>query len=122
MSQVQLLLLAYKITTVAVIASTVSFVLVYTKLAPWWRSAIGRTIVWKDIVLVMAFLPVTMSLFFHFSRLTSLVASWIDIADFVAITVIMVIRCRIWIRTYADGQPEIEQDGGGDETALPGVR
>jgi hypothetical protein len=108
MTQVQLILLGYKISTIAVIASTLAFIAVYTRLAPWWKSPIGRTIVWKDIALVMAFLPVALSLFFHFNRLTSTLSAWIDIADFVVITVIMVIRCKVWITTHKPQSPREE--------------
>lgn len=116
MSQQQWILWGYKLSTIAVVVSTLGFIGVYTKLAPWWRSPIGRTIVWKDIALVMAFLPVTFSLFLRFNRLTSTIAAWIDIADFVAITVIMIIRCQIWVRTHKllpdTTQPQEGKDAG----------
>lgn len=121
MNQQMLLLLAYKITTITVVASTLCFIAVYTKLAPWWRSPIGRTIVWKDIALVMAFLPVVFSLFLKFNRLTSVIAAWVDIADFVAITVIMLIRCQVWIRTHKL-QPDMMQSQEKIEDEEPPVR
>ena len=117
----QLLLLAYKITTITVVVSTLCFIGVYTKLAPWWRSPIGRTIVWKDIALVMAFLPVVFSLFLKFNRLTSQIAAWIDVSDFAAITLIMIVRCQVWIRTHKL-QPDVTASQESIEDEGPTVR
>lgn len=100
MTQDHLLLLLFRISTIAVDVCTLAFIITYTKLAPWWKSVIGRTIVWKDIALLMAFIPATLSLFFEFNRFSSRVSSWIDIADFFAIAGIMLWRIRIWIRTH----------------------
>lgn len=108
MTQDQLLLLLFKVSTVSVELATLAFILTYTKLAPWWRSIIGRTIVWKDIALLLAFIPTTLSLFLQFSRLSSRIAAWIDIADFFVIAGIMLWRIRIWIRTHKEGTSGIQ--------------
>ena len=47
------------------------FVAVYGYLADWRHNPIGRTVVWLDILLALALAPSTLSLFFHFNRLTS---------------------------------------------------
>lgn len=105
MSQAELIILMFKISLIAVIISTLAFIIIYTKLAPWWKSSIGRTLVLKDIMLLMAFIPSTLSLFFHFSRLTSNVAAYIDIGTFFGIAAIMVWRIKIWVATHRQKDP-----------------
>lgn len=106
MSQEQLLVLLLKIVLVADVAALAVFVAVYTKLAPWWRSPIGRTLVIKDVLLVLAFTPTILSLFFRFSRLTSLAAAWVDVGLFALIAAVVAWRTVIWWRIHhgsADG-------------------
>ena len=46
-----------KIVLIAGIISVCAFIAEYTYRAPWWREAIGRTIIVKDILLVLLFMP-----------------------------------------------------------------
>lgn len=105
MSQEQVIILLFQISTMAVVLSTLAFIIIYTKLAPWWKSDIGKTLVYKDIMLLLAFIPTTLSLFFHFSRLTSNVAAYIDIGTFFGIAAIMVWRIKIWVATHRQKDP-----------------
>ena len=112
MSQEQLLILLFKIVLVADLAALASFVILYTKLAPWWRNPIGRTIVIKDLLLGAAFTPTVLSLFLHFNRLTSQIAGWVDLALFAGIAGVMVWRDIVWYRIHhgkkTAGEPEGE--------------
>jgi hypothetical protein len=110
MNQAQLIILGLKVSVLCVDASTLTFVVIYSKLAPWWKSDIGKTLVYKDIMLLLAFIPLTLSLFFNLSRLTSNIVAWIDIIDFLGISAIMTWRCAIWIRTKRNrgGEPQHE--------------
>lgn len=96
MSQDQWIILLFKIVLLADLAALAAFIGLYTAWAPWWRNPIGRTIVVKDVLLALALLPSVLSLFFHFSRLTSHVAAWCDVATFGLIGPVMVWRCAVW--------------------------
>lgn len=109
MSQDELILLFFKISIIAVIVTAIGFVVMYTKLAPWWKSPIGRTIVWKDILLVLALIPSAVSLFFTLNRMTSHLVAWFDIGDFFLIAAVMVARCRVWYTVHRAGASELEE-------------
>lgn len=95
-------LLLFKIVLIADLVSLVTFVAVYTKLAPWWRSPVGQTLVIKDILLGLALMPSILSLFFQFSRLTSQVAAWFDIGLFALIALVVAWRTVVWQKIHHD--------------------
>lgn len=114
MTQDQLLVLLFKIILIADVAAILAFIGQYTALARWWSNAIGRTIVIKDILLVLAFVPSILSLFFHFTRMSSRVAAWFDVALFAGIFAVMCWRIAVWNKIQrARKGPE----GDGDEEA-----
>lgn len=103
--------LVYRVVVLAALASTVLFVAVYSKLAAWWRNPIGRSIVAVDAAVFLALLPIALSLFFTFSRLTSEIASGLDLAAVTAIPVTMCWRIYAWLRLprlpgHGNGGPE----------------
>jgi len=100
MTQDQLIIALFKGDLIADLIAVALFTAVYTFLAPWWRNPIGRTLVLLDILLGMAVLPSALSLFWHFSRLTSLVAAWLDVSVFAAIAVLLLLRIPLWIRLH----------------------
>jgi len=106
MSQDQIIILLYKIVLLTNIVAILAFVGIYTKLAPWWRNVIGRSIVSFDLLLGMAFIPSTISLFWKFNRLTSYVAAWVDIGIFTLIAGAMVWRSVQWVRIHKDSGKE----------------
>lgn len=108
MTQDNLILLLFKIVLIADLLSVFAFLVTYSALAQWWRHVIGRTIAIKDILLGMALLPTTLSLFFEFSRLTSRIAAWIDISLFGLIAVVMTWRCIIWVKIHRKGDGDAE--------------
>src|SRR5580704_16246557 len=75
-----LLILLTKAVLIADMVAIVAFVLDYSRLARWWRNPVGRTIVIKDLFLLGVISLIVASVFFQFSRFTSEVASWIQIA------------------------------------------
>lgn len=105
MTEDALILLCFRIVLIAAFISLTAFVVQYTRLAPWWRDPLGRTIVIKSGLLALALVPSILSLFFNFSRRDSHVAAWLDIALFGAITPVMIWRIIIWqkIHTAAEG-------------------
>lgn len=100
MTQDQLMILLYRIVLVADLLSITAFVVTYTRLAPWWRNQIGRTLVIKDLLLILILIPSILSLYFQFNRLTSHVASWLDLVFLGALTPVMIWRIWIWIKFH----------------------
>jgi uncharacterized membrane protein len=100
MSQDEVIILVFKIILLTNIASIFAFVGIYTKLAPWWRDVIGRSIVFLDVLLGAAFIPSAISLFWQLNRLTSHIVAWIDIGIFTLIAGGMISRCVTWIRIH----------------------
>lgn len=109
MTQDQVIILLLKIVLVADVLSIAAFIAVYQRLAPWWKNPIGRTIVIKDILLLMVLLPSVLSLFLQFNRLTSHIAAWLDIGLFALLAPVMVWRCAVWIKIYR--QKEAKSEG-----------
>ena len=103
MTQDGLIILLFRIAELFAIASIVIFVAVYWRLAPWWRNPIGRTIVIKDLALLLALIPGVLSLFLDFNRLSSRVAAWFDLACLTSIGVIMLWRTVVWIKVHNSG-------------------
>lgn len=112
MSQEQAIILLFKIGAIAGFASIITWVAVYTRLAKWWRNPIGRTLVAKSLLLAGLLVPTIMSLFFHFNRLTSYVAGWVDVALICAIAPVMIWRSVVWLRIgrHAGEVPPIAQE------------
>lgn len=124
MSQEQLLVLLFKIVLVADLVTLAVFIADYTRLTRGeaWRNPIGRTILWKDVLLGAALTPSVLSLFFHFSRLTSRIAGWVDIALFAAISVAVVWRIAVFEKIHrsketAAAEPEDCAESPEDEAA-----
>lgn len=102
MSQDELILLLFKIVLVADVVAIAAFVAYYWRVTrgDMWRNEIGRTIAVKDILLALCLVPSVLSLFFHFSRLTSHVAAWIDVALFGLIAPVTAWRIVVWQRVH----------------------
>ena len=103
MNQDQAILLAFKVAEVASVITIAVFVACYSLWAPWWRNPIGRTIVFKDIALLLVLIPSLLSIFINFNRLTSHIAAWFDVAAFTAVPVIMVWRVFVFRKIHRDG-------------------
>lgn len=119
MTQDQAIILGFKVTEVASLVSIVAFVAYYTWLAPWHKNPVGRTIVFKDLALILVLLPSVLSIFFHFNRLTSYVAAWFDVASFALVPVIMIWRIIVWRRLDRLGllQRNGHDGTGGDDSS-----
>ena len=103
MSQDQVIVLLFRIITIADVAAIAAFIACYTRWAPWWRNPIGRTLVIKDILLVLILVPSIMSLFFQFNRLTSHIAAWADIALLGLLVPVMAWRIAVFGRIHQQG-------------------
>ena len=102
MNQDQAILLLFKIVLVSGAVSVALFVAEYT----WrtrggcFRNDIGRTLVWKDLLLIACLLPSILSLFLHFNRLTSHIAAWVDVGLFGLLTPAMLWRIAVFERVH----------------------
>ena len=115
MSQEQAILLAFKVTEIASVVTIAAFIACYSRWAPWHRNAIGRTIVLKDIALILVLIPSILSIFINFNRLTSHIAAWFDVGSFALVPVIMVWRIAVFRRIHKDGQQVPLAPDGSDE-------
>lgn len=108
MSQDGLLLLLLKVVLLAGAASTTAFIARYHQMTRGavWHDELGKTIVIKDILLVLMLLPTILSLFFSFSRLTSHIAAWTDIVLFGLLTPVMLWRLAVWQRIHNGRQAQ----------------
>ena len=106
MSQDQVIVLLFKVGCIAGFISLVGWVIIYTRLARWWKNPIGRTLVVKTLLIAGLLVPTTMSLFFNFNRLTSHIAAWVDVVLIGAIAPVMIWRSIVWLREARDGRKD----------------
>jgi len=112
MTQDQVIVLCFRVIDIAALVTIAAFIGYYTKVAAWWRNAVGRTIVLKDIALILVLIPSVLSLFLRFNRLTSHIAAWFDVASFGAVPVIMCWRIAVWRKIHKAGDlPRNGSDG-----------
>lgn len=103
MTQDQWIVLAFKVVEVASVITISAFIVCYSRWAAWLRNPIGRTIVLKDIALILVLIPSILSIFFSFNRLTSHIAAWFDVGSFALVPVIMCWRIAVFRRIRKDG-------------------
>jgi hypothetical protein len=73
----------------------VLFITVYSWLAPWWSSTVGRSLVMMDAALAVGIFPDILGRYFHVSiRHTEWVA-FLDVACFTVIP--LVVLSRVWL-------------------------
>lgn len=103
MNQDQWILLCFKAVEIASVLTIGAFIACYSRWAKWRSNAIGRTIVYKDIAIILTLIPPILSVFFRFNRLTSRVGGWFDIASFALVPIIMCWRIAVFWRIHRDG-------------------
>lgn len=112
MTQDQWIVLAFKVVDVASVVAIATFIGYYSRIAAWWSNPIGRTIVFKDIALILVLIPSILSIFLKFSRFTSHVAAWFDLVSFAMVPVIMTWRIFVWREIRKSGRLPRDGDGG----------
>ena len=98
MTQEQAIILCLKIGLIAGFASIAVWTAVYSRLAQWWRHAIGRTLVIEAVLIAGLFVPQILSLFFNLNRLDSRIAAWSDVALIGLVTPVMLWRTIVFLR------------------------
>ena len=112
MTQDQWTVLCLKIALISGFVSLITWVAVYTALAPWWRNPVGRTLVVKTLLIAGLFVPTTLSLFFNLNRFDSRLAAWTDAALIGAVTPVMIWRTAVWVKLHRLGRlPRNRHDG-----------
>ena len=110
MTSPSLLILLTKIALIADMAAIIAFVGDYSRLAPWWKNPVGRTIVIKDLFLLGVISLIVAPVFFQFSRFTSEVASWIQIILLGGMAIAMVWRILVFERIHRNSAPREGDD------------
>lgn len=113
--QAQAITLCLKIGLIAGFASLISWVAVYTWLTKGgaWRNPVGLTLIVKSLLIAAMFIPTTLSLFFHLSKSSSLVAGWADVALIGAVGPVMAWRTLVWLRMARLGKLPRGDEGNG---------
>jgi hypothetical protein len=113
------MLLAFKIGVLLGIISMLLWIAVYTRLEPWWKNRVGRTLVMLAIMITAQSGIFAASLFFNFNRLTSQVAAWIYIGIFYLIAAGMFHRTWLWITMSKKGTKGTLPAGKTDSEEMP---
>jgi hypothetical protein len=82
---------------VAFIASA-AFIVLYTTLAPWWRSSIGRALVMLDAGLALTLAPAVLHRFFGLALAESLLFAWYFLITLTVVAGAVVWRTVIMVR------------------------
>lgn len=97
------------ITTALVVITfftSVAFVLLYTVIAPWWRSPLGRNLIAFDSALSLTLLPSVIHHITGTSSAESPFFAWFTVGAFAAVPCVIVWRAVILIRTQLDRKPD----------------
>lgn len=109
MSQDQAIVLAFKVVEIASVVTITAFIACYSRWAAWLRDPIGRTIVLKDVALLLVLIPSILSIFFSFNRLTSHIAAWFDVGSFVLVPIIMCWRIVVFRKIHKMGGESVAE-------------
>ena len=99
MSHAELIVTAQRVVLVTGLTSILTWIGLYTAMAPWWRDPIGRTLVAKSALLACLFVHPILIVFFGLRG--SVVAAWADVTLVGLVTPVMVWRIVVWVRERA---------------------
>jgi hypothetical protein len=77
--------------------SVILFVVQYTLSSPWWRDPVGRTVVLKDLAVLVLLLQICL-LFLWPHLLTMTGELVLDLGSLVGVTLVMLWRMAVWYR------------------------
>jgi uncharacterized membrane protein YbhN (UPF0104 family) len=110
-TQDQAITLAFKIVEIASLVTIAAFTVFYSRWAKWWSNAVGRTIVYEGLAIILILIPSVLSIFVNFNRFDSHIAAWFDIGSFALVPIIMCWRIFVFGKIHRAGR--LPQDGGG---------
>ena len=96
--------------TIVTFCTSIAFIAIYTLLAPWWQSMIGRSIVALDAALSLTLLPSVIHHLFGATSAESTFFAWFTLTAFAMVPCVIVWRAVILIRIQLRGKPDEEMD------------
>jgi len=111
MTQDSLIILLLKVGLIAGFASIGLWTAVYSALASWWESPVGRTLVIEAALIAGLFVPQILSLFFNLNRLDSRIAAWADVTLIGLVSPVMLWRTLVWVRLSRSGKAGAAEGG-----------
>jgi len=102
--------------------ASIGFIVLYTVLAKWWLSPLGRNLVAFDSALSLTLLPSVVHHTFGVSSALSPAFAWFNVGAFAAVPLVIVWRAWILLRVQVGWQDDTEParkhaSGGDDEPA-----
>ena len=94
--------------------SIVTWIVVYSRLAAWWRNPVGRALVTAKLLVAALFALSILSSVFH---LTGLFVEWLTVALIGAMTPVMLWRTAVWLRLDRAGRLPRDEHAAGKEPA-----
>lgn len=79
----------------AIFWTSLIFIGVYSYLAPWWKTSMGRSLVIMDAALAIGIFPAILSRYFDLHLVSTEWVAWLDVTCFLVIP--LVVLSRIWL-------------------------
>jgi hypothetical protein len=79
----------------AIFWASLIFIGVYSYLAPWWKTSMGRSLVIMDGALTVGILPSLLGRYFGLHLIETEWVAWLDVACFLVIPAVVI--SRIWL-------------------------
>lgn len=98
MTEIQWLSLYAKSVEVAALVMAGLFIIQYTWYSPWWRDAVGRTIVLMDAAVFLSVAPAVIESYFPLTVAEKVTAHWVNVSFIALIPVIFLWRIAVWRR------------------------
>lgn len=96
---------------VVTFCASLAFIALYTAVAPWWRSPLGRNLVAFDASLSLTLLPAVVHHAFGFRSAEDVVFAWFTVVAFALVPCVIVWRAVILLRMQ---RSHLHDPPGGD--------
>jgi hypothetical protein len=73
-----------------------AWILQYSWYQPWWKDPIGRTFVYIDVLLLLVFVPLLISAWWHLTISVTVWLSWLLVVAILAVPVVLAWRMVVW--------------------------
>jgi hypothetical protein len=96
--------------SIVTFCASLAFIVLYSLVAPWWRSALGRNLVAFDATLALTLLPSVIHHAFGATSAESTFFAWFTITAFALVPCVITWRAVIMVRMQLD--PSHDERGG----------
>lgn len=110
LNQVQWITLLTKVFLVSGATSIATWIAVYSRLAPWWRTAIGRALVFKTALVGALMSYAALPMFVTMSPSFAMKYEWAGVVLIGLVTPAMAYRTWVWLRLHKAGS--LRRDNG----------